>query len=112
MQMSDERKAKNESVFRDANEDIRDVQERLDLPEGRMPFICECEDEACRAVVQLTPRQYEEVRASPVRFLIADGHAAGEQASVVARGDGWCAIDKGGEGAEVARATDPRGEER
>ena len=109
---SNERMARNEALFRDANEEIRQAQERLDLDERRLPFLCECEDERCRTIVRLTASEYERVRDEPTRFVLADGHVGGESTVEVASGDGWVVIEKRDGGGEVARETDPRQGER
>lgn len=104
------RKAKNEALFRDANERIRALRSRLETVDSLTPFICECEDAACRAVVRLDVDHYEAVRAEPNRFLIAAGHPT-TQARVVAEHNGYSIVEKHGTAGEVAEQTDPRGEE-
>jgi hypothetical protein len=102
------RKAENEALFRDANEAVRSVQDELGMPEGRMPFICECDDPECRSIVRLTRAAYEGVRARARRFLIAPGHTSlGEP---VERHPDYCVVEKTGVSAEIADATDPRRE--
>jgi hypothetical protein len=100
------RKAYNEALFRDANESVRAVQEELGMPEGRMPFICECEDPACRTIIRLTQAAYEELRADARRFVIAPGHPSNGEP--VERHADHCVVEKSGVSAEIAEATDPR----
>jgi hypothetical protein len=105
---TESRKAHNEALFRDANESVRSVQEELGMPEGRMPFICECEDPECRTIVRMTQGAYESVRENALHFVIAPGHPSlGEQ---VMQHDGYCVVEKSGLSAEIAEATDPRKE--
>jgi hypothetical protein len=104
---SDVRKAQNEMLFREANEEIRRVQLHLGL-DGRMPFICECDDEACRTIVRLTAEEYEHVRAGGTLFVIASKHPT--EGRIVERRDGYCISRKEGPAAEIAEATDPRKE--
>jgi hypothetical protein len=106
---SEERKARNEALFRDANEAVRSVQKDLAIPEGLMPFICECEEAGCRTIVRITQAQYEGVRADPRRFLIAPGHE-GTQERVVAANEAYCVVEKEGPSARIAEETDPRKE--
>lgn len=107
MQSAEERKAHNEAIFRDANEEIQAVREELTRLDGKTPYFCECEDPACREVVRLDPGEYEFVRASPVRFLIANGHPH-DGARVVAEHETYFVVDKQGVAARIARETDPR----
>lgn len=105
-EMTEERKAHNEVLFRQANEAVRTVQKDLGIPEGRMPFICECEDEACRTIVRLRQADYERIRAGARRFLIAPGHECG--GSFVEKHDAYCVVEKDGVAGAIAAATDPR----
>jgi hypothetical protein len=106
---TESRKAHNEALFREANESVRSVQEDLGMPEGRMPFICECEDPECRSIVRMTQAAYEEMRGNARRFVIASGHPT--QGEPVARQTGYCIVEKSGLAAEIAEATDPRKED-
>jgi hypothetical protein len=102
------RKAHNEALFRDANESVRAVQEDLGMPEGRMPFICECDDPECRSIVRMTQAAYEEMRKNALRFVIAPSHPSlGE---TVERHPDYCIVEKSGQSADIAEATDPRKE--
>ena len=107
MSAGEERKARNETIFRRANEDVRRVQDELEMPEGLFPFICECEDEQCREIVQLTQAQYEGVRADPTHFVLAPGHPT-STGQVIERNDRYWVGEKLGRAAEIAKASDPR----
>jgi hypothetical protein len=95
MELSAERAARNDAVFRTANDGIRAAAERHGM-EDRIPFLCECADTGCTTIVQLSLSEYREVRAHPRRFLVAPAHTAGQEetTSVVARGDGYEVIEK------------------
>src|SRR4051812_42627643 len=105
--VSAERAARNESVFRDANERIEQRLEELSLSDGRSPFLCECEDPLCTRPVRLTAEEYEAVRAYPDRFIIATDHTVGD-ADVVTRRDEFHVVRKRGVEASVAAQLDPR----
>jgi hypothetical protein len=98
-----EQVARNDAVFRDANEHIADEAARLDAEEP-LPFICECADPACQALIRLTRGEYEHVRDDPTRFAVAPGHeaAAGPYAQVVERHEGFWVVEKTGSAAEAA----------
>lgn len=104
---AEERKAENEAVFRDANEEIEAVRTELTKLDGKTPFYCECEDPACREILRLDIGEYEFVRASPIRFMIARDHAH-DEASIVAEHESYVVVEKQGTAARVARETDPR----
>lgn len=108
MVTSEERKAKNEAIFREANEEIDAVRERLNI-DAPTPYLCECDRVVCRESIRLTPAQYEEVRSSPVRFAIAPGHP--HDGRVVDERGGYVIVEKTGAGAKVALETDPRSDD-
>ena len=107
MTSTDARKAQNEAVFREANEEIRSVREELSLVQGKTPFFCECEDTQCRALVRLDLDEYEAIRSHPTRFLIARGHTY-SSGRAVDEGEDYLVVEKERVAARVARDTDPR----
>jgi hypothetical protein len=108
---SAERVARNDAIFRDANERIDAAAKEYDF-EGAVPFICECPDPACNEILRLRLDEYETVRSVPTRFVHARGHveADGEWATVVERRDGYDVVEKVGRAADLARELDPRAE--
>jgi hypothetical protein len=68
-----ERVAAVAATFREANERIELAAHNAVLT-GPIPFICECADPTCTAIVRLTFEQYEHVRAHPLRFFTLPGH--------------------------------------
>lgn len=65
------RVAANQARFRAVNEAI---ERGHTAGAGLIGFVCECGRLGCTDVVELTAEEYEEVRRSPRRFLIVDGH--------------------------------------
>src|SRR3954447_3076835 len=106
-QLSAERAARNESVFRDANERIEQRLGDLSLLDERAPFLCECEDPLCARALRLTVEEYEAVRAHADRFIVAPGHSAGS-ATIVETHGGHLVVAKEGEEGALARELDPR----
>ena len=70
---SAERIARNDAVFRSANESIAETAAENDVG-GQIPFICECAEPTCREVVRLTIDEYRDVRADPRYFVNAVSH--------------------------------------
>jgi hypothetical protein len=79
-----------QSVFRAANERLRS---RLAGHTGTRPVICECSDQSCMAVLNLTVEDYEQVRGAG-HFVVAGGHADLEIERIVADRDGYVIVDK------------------
>lgn len=107
MDPSEERNARNEAIFRDANNEIDAVRAQLTNLDGRTPYFCECEDPTCREIVRLEKDEYEAVRSSPFTFLVARGHPD-SSGRVVAEHDSYVVVEKQGAAARVALETDPR----
>lgn len=58
----------------EANEEIRREQASLGMPvEARLPFLCECTDVGCRAIVRMTAAEYAAARKTE-RGVTAEGH--------------------------------------
>ena len=104
---SRERAAHNEVVFRDANERVRARAAELSRDEGRAPFLCECEDPRCEAIVRLSLSEYEAVRAGARQFFIAPGHPVSD-GEIAEHGDRYCVVRKTGTAGAIAQRTDPR----
>ena len=67
--------ARNDAIFRDANERIRDRAADHDVTES-IPFLCECAEPSCTTIVRLPLAEYERIRADPTWFFNATGHSA------------------------------------
>jgi hypothetical protein len=100
---SADRIARNDAIFREANEDIAAVAEEEDV-EGRVPFICECAEPSCREIVRLTLDEYREIRSDPRAFVNAVGHqqVAKGWVEVLAERDGHVVVRKVGRAGDVA----------
>jgi hypothetical protein len=108
MQSREERIARNDSIFRNANEEIAVYASNHDFAE-QVPFLCECATESCVTVVNLSLSEYEEVRSAPTRFFVAPGHQGSEGAVATLEDRGrYLLVEKGGRAAAVATELDPR----
>jgi hypothetical protein len=109
--MGGERRAgRNEALFREVNERIAEIGDRFETDGAE--FLCECADDECVTLIQMTRAQYEDVRASdPAHFFVAPGHQLPEIEDVVADRGHFLIVRKRGEAKEVAVATDPRSAE-
>jgi hypothetical protein len=92
VERTEERAARNEELFREANERIERRRSELGV-EQRTPYICECSREACTAIVLLEPDEYRAVRADGAHFLQLPGHADAFE-RVVAERDGYVVVAK------------------
>ena len=101
--------AKNEALFRDVNERVKEVGENHNLStQDRWDFLCECGNAECMERISLTVEEYERVRADPVLFAVVPGHERPTVEIVVDTTGEYSLIrKKPGEDA-IARSTDPR----
>lgn len=99
------RLARNEVMFRQINERIRELASRFDhLGNEELSFVCECADETCVERVPLTPSQYDDIRAIPARFVVVPGHEATPLVErVLFRSSGFVIVRKIGLAADIAR---------
>lgn len=104
--VTQERIAKNDSLFREANERIESVAEEQELTGHPVPFICECADLRCTQITSLTLDEYWHVRSNPRWFINAPGHeVAGLGAvDVVEDHHSYFVVEKQGHAGEVAEA--------
>ena len=98
--------ARNEVLFREVNERVKEVSE--DISDGRIDFLCECGDAGCTETISLTRTEYEQVRSDPALFVVKPGHGAADVERVVAESEGFQIVRKHEEEARIARETDPR----
>ena len=107
----EKRLARNETLYREVNERVSEVAEKLLDTQLEMPvsFICECGAGDCTEPILATLAEYQAIRAEPTRFLVVPGHELPEIESVVERRPAYFVVEKREEEAEeVARETDPR----
>ena len=72
--------------------------------------MCECGDETCASQIEVTPEEYEQVRARPTRFVTAPDqqHVSSDVERIVAKHIRFWVVEKLGKAAEVAEDLDPR----
>jgi len=107
----DERRARNEALFREVNERIEELSpDSADESEqeASIEFVCECSRADCTELIEMTLRQYESVRSDPRRFLVVPGHEHTDTARVLERDSGFSVIEKLGAAGEIAVERDPR----
>jgi hypothetical protein len=99
---SGERVGRNQALFREVNERLKELNRRLDRLEPMGSFLCECGDVGCTEQVELTVAEYAELRVYPHRFAVAPGHVFGAYEHVVFANDRYTVVEKDGVAAEAA----------
>ncbi|HET7045017.1 MAG TPA: hypothetical protein VFI37_09230 [Gaiellaceae bacterium] len=82
----EERLARNEVLFREVNERIKDVSELTGTLDGGPEFLCVCADAGCIERIGLSLGEYETLRADPRRFVVLRGHETDVERVVADRG--------------------------
>jgi hypothetical protein len=94
---------RNESLFREVNERIREITAAQDVPlDERVLFQCECGRLDCHEQVEITLAEYESIRSYTHRFLVRPGHDIDAVESVVSRNERYVVVEKQGEAADAA----------
>lgn len=103
------RAARNQSLYREVNERIEDLNKRFDAAlEAGATWVCECADTECSEPMALTLGEYEELRSHPNRFAVLPGHVLETVEHVVETNDGYVVVEKVGPAAAFAAVLDPR----
>jgi hypothetical protein len=100
-----ERIVRNDAIFREANDGIREAaEEHLLDGDERVPFLCECADPNCRELVRLTLGEYQLIRSDPRLFVNIPGHQASAHgwAEAIAGRDGHVVVEKVGPAGDLA----------
>jgi hypothetical protein len=69
--VSTERFARNQGIFREVNERLREV---ADLSVTLTEYVCECSGAQCSETIELDLSEYDAIRSTPNAFVIAPGH--------------------------------------
>ena len=101
----EERIGKNEALFREVNERIREIT----TYDGDAEFLCECGDPSCTEAIPMTLAEYEGIRRDPTHFAVIPGHELPDVEQVILQNDRFAIVEKGiGDATRVALRTDPR----
>jgi hypothetical protein len=92
MTLSSERQARNQTIFREVNQRLREIAHR---PSERVTeYLCECSDVACRDTIKLEATAYEAVRSTPNVFVIIPGHDRLEVERVIEDNNRFMLVEK------------------
>ena len=105
MAVSLERLARNQVLFREVNERLREMM--LDHLADLTEFQCECSNPECTETVPLWVAEYERVRSRPNQFVIVPDHDLAQIERAVWVCDRFFVVAKT-KGSDYAAKTDPR----
>jgi hypothetical protein len=100
---------RNEVIFREVNERLRELGEGFSLVSEVAEFVCECGNSACAERVRMPLEEYERIRADGRRFFVINGHEELEYERVIEERAGFSIVEKlPGGPAGIAIRDDPR----
>jgi hypothetical protein len=104
-----DRAARNEALFRQVNERVKDVSDAFaSIDPSPVDFVCECGIQSCTEPVSLTLSEYEQVRSVPTHFFVLPSHVLPDVEVVVREGEGYVVVEKLPGEREIAVESDPR----
>jgi hypothetical protein len=99
------RTAQNESLFREVNERVKELNEAFDALGRHAEWICECGNTECLEPVPMTPEEYEAVRARGSEYFFVkpdEAHVVPQVENIVERHDRYWVVQKIGLAAKIA----------
>jgi hypothetical protein len=102
-----ERVGWNEAAFRRINESVETDYSEASYA-GLIGFLCECGHSGCEETIEMTRREYENVRSSPRRFAVIGDHVIESTEDIVERHQRYAVVEKHEDVADLAERSDPR----
>lgn len=99
----EEKAGRNEALFREVNEAVARLEERLGASDGEvLPIICECALSDCVTRLEITLADYANVRENAHHFIVARGHEQPDVEHVVREAGDYVVVEKEGVAAFAA----------
>ena len=108
----EKRAASNQTLFREVNERVKELNDGFTLVTPLGEWICECANDTCTERVEMSATEYEKIRGDGARFFVAPGdeHVWPDVELVRERNDRYWIVEKVGRAGEIAESGDPRPE--
>jgi hypothetical protein len=94
-----------QALFRDVNDRVKTINQRLEPILPMQQYACECGDVGCFERVDVTADEYEAVRRDARRFIVAPSqeHVVPKAEIVVERHQRFWVVEKFGEAADIVK---------
>lgn len=104
------RAAQNQSLFREVNERVKDVNDSFHVFTSLGDWVCECANDDCFERIEMSTGEYERIRGQGSRFFVApnEQHVWPEAERVVERFPDYWIVEKIELAAEIAETTNRR----
>jgi hypothetical protein len=105
-----QRAAQNQSLFREVNERVKDVNDSFHVFTTLSEWVCECANDECFERITMSAREYEDIRRDATRFFVSpnDQHVWPDAERVVERLTNYWVVEKIEVAARIANEHDPR----
>jgi hypothetical protein len=106
--------AKDQALFREVNERLRDLNEAFEDGSRTSVFVCECANRDCMKHLPVPLAEYEEVRRVPTHFIVAPDarHIFPEVERVTREESTYFVVEKFGDAGIASIKLDPRSRHR
>jgi hypothetical protein len=101
------RAARNQSLFRAVNEQMRALDQAFATVTETFTIACECADTSCVERLEIHPHEYLAVRSEPRQFAVLPGHVYPDVETVVRESYAYVVVEKIAGAGEVAEALAP-----
>jgi hypothetical protein len=109
MTAREQRVGLNETLFREINERLEELNKTFSEFTDKMELVCECGVRRCIERFSMDVAEYERLRADPTTFAVKRGHEVPDIEDVIEEHEQYLVVrKKPGEPAAVAVAEDPR----
>jgi hypothetical protein len=99
----------NETLFREINERLEELNKTFSEFTEKMELVCECGVRTCIERFPMDVSEYERLRQDPTTFAVKRGHELPDVEDVVEKHDDYVVVrKKPGDPAAIAVARDPR----
>jgi hypothetical protein len=107
------RAAENQSLFREVNERVKDLNVRFSFVTKVGDWICECANDTCFEHLALSADEYEAIRQDGASFGVAtsDEHVLPDVERVTERNTRYWVVEMNDRAGELAKRADPRSHE-
>jgi hypothetical protein len=104
------RAARNQSLFREVNERVKDVNDNFHAFTSVSDWVCECANDSCVERIEMATQEYEQVRAHGARFFVVptNEHVWPDAERVIERHGNYWVVEKIELAATIAAKQDPR----
>jgi hypothetical protein len=85
---------RRQALFREVNERIEILSEGWEIFDGSISVLCECGRPGCNEPIDVARVVYDDIRATPHRFLLKGGHEIDDIDRVVVRHDGYVIAER------------------